>query len=77
VLGGGTNLLVKDGGFRGAAISLDRMRSIRVERKYRSLGGHFAVLSVDAGAPLASLVSFSAENGFAGIEFAAGIPGTV
>src|SRR5574342_293710 len=77
VLGGGTNLLVKDGGFRGVAISLDRMRAIRGERRYRSLGRHFAVLSVDAGASLASLVGFSVENEFTGIEFAAGIPGTV
>ena len=64
ILGGGTNLLVKDGGYRGCAISLGRMRKISVEREYRSVGGHYAVLSAEAGASLAGLLAFSAERGF-------------
>src|SRR3970040_1003070 len=41
ILGGGTNLLVRDGGFRGVMISLQRMHAIRIEREYRSIGGSF------------------------------------
>jgi UDP-N-acetylmuramate dehydrogenase len=76
-LGGGTNLLVRDGGFRGVAISLARMTSISLDREYRSVGGTFAVLHVQAGAPLQRLLNFSVENGLTGLEFATGIPGTV
>jgi len=77
ILGSGTNLLVRDGGFRGAAISLQRMNTIRIEREYRSIGGAFAVVRVEAGASLAKLLSFAVEEGLAGMEFSAGIPGTV
>jgi UDP-N-acetylmuramate dehydrogenase len=77
VLGGGTNLLVRDKGFRGAATSLERLTAIRTVREYRSIGGAFAVVSAEAGAPLAKLVSWCAEEGLTGLEFAAGIPGTV
>lgn len=76
-LGGGTNLLVRDGGFRGVAISLARMASISLDREFRSVGGTFAVLHVQAGAPLSRLLNFSVENGLTGLEFATGIPGTV
>jgi UDP-N-acetylmuramate dehydrogenase len=77
VLGGGTNLLVRDGGFRGVVISLKKMAAIGIFREYRSLGGSFAVIHVEAGAMLARLLSFSAERGLTGLEFATGIPGTV
>jgi UDP-N-acetylmuramate dehydrogenase len=77
VLGGGTNLLVKDGGFRGVVISLKHLNAIEISREYRSLGGSFTVVRADAGAALAKLVSFAAEHGLTGLEFAAGIPGTV
>ena len=77
VLGGGTNLLVRDGGFRGVAISLNKMASIEIAREYRSLGGSFSVITVEAGAMLARLLSFSVERGLTGLEFATGIPGTV
>jgi UDP-N-acetylmuramate dehydrogenase len=77
ILGGGTNLLVRDGGFRGVAISLNKMTAIEIFREYRSLGGSFAEITVEAGAMLARLLSFSVERGLTGLEFATGIPGTV
>ena len=77
VLGGGTNLLVRDGGFRGVAISLKKMAAIGITREYRSLGGSFSVINVEAGALLAKLLSFSVERGLTGLEFSTGIPGTV
>jgi UDP-N-acetylmuramate dehydrogenase len=77
VLGGGTNLLVRDGGFRGVVISLKQLAAIEVAREYRSLGGSFVVVHAGAGAALARLLSFSVERGLTGLEFATGIPGTV
>jgi len=77
VLGGGTNLLVRDRGYRGAVISLKKMSTIELMREYRSLGGSFAVLRADAGAALARLLSFSVGRGLTGVEFSTGIPGTV
>jgi UDP-N-acetylmuramate dehydrogenase len=77
ILGGGTNLLVRDGGFRGVAISLERLKTIRIEREYHSVGGHYAVLSAEAGVSLGSLLGFAVDKGLTGLEFTAGIPGTV
>jgi len=77
VLGGGTNVLVRDGGFRGVAISLRRLNAIRVEREYRSLGGTYAVVHAEAGAALAKVISFTANASLTGLEFATGIPGTM
>ena len=77
VIGSGTNLLVRDGGFRGVAISLKRLDAVEVAREYRSLGGSFAVIAAGAGAQLARVLNFAVERGLTGLEFAAGIPGTV
>jgi UDP-N-acetylmuramate dehydrogenase len=77
ILGGGTNLLVRDGGFRGVVISLDHLNTIRIEREYRSVGGNYAVLLAEAGALLPKLHAFAMEQGLTGLEFATGIPGTI
>jgi UDP-N-acetylmuramate dehydrogenase len=77
VIGSGTNLLVRDKGFRGMIVCLKRMTAIRVVREYRSIGGAFAVIFVEAGALLAKLLFFSVDEGLTGLEFSAGIPGTV
>ncbi len=77
ILGGGTNLLVRDGGFRGVVVSLKNLRTIALEREYRSIGGVFAVVLAEAGASLSKLLAFTAEEGLTGLEFTAGIPGTV
>jgi UDP-N-acetylmuramate dehydrogenase len=77
VIGSGTNLLVRDGGFRGVVICLQRLSTIRIEREYHSVGGTFSVVYAEAGALLPKLLSFTIEQGLTGLEFAAGIPGTV
>ncbi len=77
ILGGGTNVLVRDGGFRGVVINLKRMQKIAIEREYRSIGGLFAVINAEAGALLPKVLAFTAEEGLTGFEFAAGIPGTI
>lgn len=77
ILGGGTNLLVRDGGFRGIVVCLERMAKIGIEREYRSVGGGFTVVAAEAGALLSRLNAFAAEHGLTGFEFSTGIPGTV
>ncbi len=77
ILGGGTNLLIRDGGFRGVVVSLRNLRTISIVREYRSIGGSFAVVLAEAGVSLPKLLAFTADEGLTGFEFAAGIPGTV
>jgi UDP-N-acetylmuramate dehydrogenase len=77
IVGGGTNLLVRDGGYRGVLISLQRMNTVKIDREYRSIGGSFAMVYAEAGALLSQALSFAVEEGLTGLEFAAGIPGTV
>ncbi|OGW39568.1 MAG: UDP-N-acetylenolpyruvoylglucosamine reductase [Nitrospirae bacterium RBG_13_39_12] len=71
-LGGGTNILVRDGGIEGVVISFKSFKKIEI----LSEDDNYVNLSVEAGTPLQRLVRFSAENGFAGIEGLAGIPGS-
>ena len=77
LLGGGTNVLVRDGGFRGVVITLQRMQAVTIEREYRSIGGSFVVVRAEAGVSLAKLLSFAVDQGLTGLEFGAGIPGTL
>lgn len=72
-LGGGTNILVRDGGIEGAVISLRSFKKIEIlsEDKVN------VKMHVEAGTPLQRLVNFSREKGYAGIEGLAGIPGSV
>ncbi len=77
ILGGGTNLLVRDGGFRGVVINVQRMNAIRIEREYHAVGGTFITVYAEAGAMLSKLLSFATEEGLTGLEFAVGIPGTI
>ena len=67
VLGGGSNLLVSDKGFRGIVINLQF--SILNFRKSKIITG--------AGTSLGKLVNTSAKKGLSGLEWAAGIPGTI
>ena len=69
VLGNGSNLLVSDKGFRGLIISIGNyMSEIKIEGKR---------IYVEAGALLGQVAQAAAKNGLTGMEFAAGIPGTV
>jgi UDP-N-acetylmuramate dehydrogenase len=77
ILGAGTNLLVRDGGFRGVVINLQHMNAIGIEREFRSVGGNYAVVTAEAGALLPKLHAFAMEKSLTGLEFTTGIPGTV
>ncbi len=74
VMGGGTNLMVRDGGIRGVVISLTRgFSGIEI----RESGPEKVVVHAGAGAGLGALCRFAAESKLAGMDFAVGIPGTV
>ena len=72
-VGNWTNLIVRDGGYRGALVSLARMRSISL----RDEGKGGVLLLAGAGCPLSELVSLAVREALAGMEFCAGIPGSV
>jgi len=72
-LGNGSNLLVSDGGYDGFVIKttgLDRLEWVDFFYSGRKL-------IVGSGVPLSRLAQFAAEEGLTGLEWAAGIPGTV
>jgi UDP-N-acetylmuramate dehydrogenase len=69
VIGNGSNLLVGDKGIRGLVIEMNGDReNITVEGD---------VLTAGAGVLLAKAAHVAAEYGLSGMEFAAGIPGTL
>ena len=67
VLGNGSNLLVRDGGFAGVVFRLPVGEA--------TVSGH--TLMCPAGAMLKSVCRAAREAGLSGLEFAYGIPGTV
>ena len=72
-MGNGTNLIVRDGGYRGVVISLKHLRLIRVLGELAGGTGIYA----EGGASLSELVSLSLTEGLGGLEFCAGIPGSI
>ena len=68
-----TNIIVRDSGYRGAILLTTGMKEIRYE--CTSEGGYF--ISAQAGAALAKVVSRSVTEELTGLEFCAGIPGSV
>jgi UDP-N-acetylmuramate dehydrogenase len=69
VLGGGFNTLALDGPLPGVVIQLSRFR--RLEERPGTL------LRVEAGVSHSQVTRFCVERGLAGLEFTAGIPGSV
>lgn len=81
VLGGGTNLLVRDGGIRGVVISpspgLAGVRLLDTPFTEKGVQKEVVDIKVESGISLWQMCRFADENGFSGLAFAAGIPGTV
>ena len=69
VLGSGTNILVHDDGYRGAVI--------RLAGQFREFNFQQRLVTAGAAVPLAVLAQRAQELGLRGLEFAAGIPGSV
>ena len=69
ILGNGSNLLVGDGGYRGAVIQVYRnMSAVTVEG---------TMITAQAGALLSAVAAAAKNASLTGFEFAGGIPGTV
>ncbi len=66
---GGTNLLVRDKGIRGVVVSLSRLRAIKDEPDH--------VIYAEGGVGMPTLISHAVRRSLSGLEWAAGIPGTV
>ena len=69
VLGGGTNVLVRDGGIRGLTIRLAKsLTGVQIKDR---------CVTAEAGVLYPVLANTTAGSGLKGLEFATGIPGTV
>jgi UDP-N-acetylmuramate dehydrogenase len=75
VIGRGSNLLVADAGYDGVIVMLGR-KFAAIEQRAGEKGGE-SLVRVEAGCSLMKLVNWCAAQGLAGLEFAAGIPGSV
>ena len=70
ILGGGSNVLVSDKGFRGVVV-LDRAKEVRFEL------GDQPTVWCEAGVVIANLAKRCASKGLAGLEWSATVPGTI
>jgi len=86
ILGAGSNLLISDKGFNGLVIKIENCKlkvefcDSRTKRKKKTKSSSHiknCKVNAEAGVPLNKLVSVSAEKSLSGMEWAAGIPGTV
>ena len=70
ILGGGSNVLVSDKGFRGVVV-LNRAKEVRFEM------GDQPSVWCEAGVVIANLAKRCASKGLSGLEWSATVPGTV
>ncbi|MFL0247264.1 UDP-N-acetylmuramate dehydrogenase [Candidatus Clostridium stratigraminis] len=68
IIGRGSNLVVRDGGYRGVIIKLTKLDTIMVQEE---------MVIVQGGADLCKVSDAALNNDLTGFEFACGIPGTV
>lgn len=73
MLGNGTNMLVSDNGFRGIVI----LMKDRDGKALYETDGDEMLVTVSAGYLLSKIANETAAKGYSGMEFAAGIPGSV
>lgn len=69
VMGNGSNLLVRDGGIPGFVI--------RLVGEFTAISVESATITAGGGASLSEIVNCATSKGIGGLEFLAGIPGTV
>ena len=71
VIGSGSNVIIRDGGFKGIVIKLGGdFRKIKIDNNN-------SILSVGAGTKDSVVSKFCVENSISGLEFLSGIPGTI
>ena len=68
VIGNASNLIIRDGGISGLVLILTAMNQIKVEDNQ---------VVAQAGATIVDTAFTAAHHGLSGLEFAAGIPGSV
>ena len=74
LIGNGSNLLVSDEGLKGVCIEIGAdMRDIAITQE----ANDYMIVTASAGVLLSGLAAFALKNSLHGLEFAAGIPGTV
>ncbi|TMQ13092.1 MAG: UDP-N-acetylmuramate dehydrogenase [Deltaproteobacteria bacterium] len=69
VIGGGSNLIVRDGGVRGAVLGTGRLRGLALTPP--------ATIRVEAGVSTGKVLSLAMKNDLGGVEFLGGVPGSV
>lgn len=69
VMGNGTNLIVSDTGYKGVII--------KISDNYSDIAADRDEITAQAGAYIVAVSNLALKNSLAGLEFAAGIPGTV
>jgi len=69
ILGGGSNVLASDKGYEGLVIKMESQK-ITVDKAQM-------VISAEAGCQLSKIINESVANNLSGLEWAAGIPGTL
>ncbi|MEO7735760.1 MAG: UDP-N-acetylmuramate dehydrogenase [Kofleriaceae bacterium] len=69
VVGGGSNLLVRDGGIRGVVLGTGRLRGLALAPP--------TTIRVEAGVSTGKLLSLALKSDLGGIEFLGGVPGSV
>jgi UDP-N-acetylmuramate dehydrogenase len=74
IIGNGTNLLVRDNGIQGVVIS---MKHCLQDIQHTVLDKDNVVVTSGAAARLNALCKYAIDNGFKGMNFALGIPGSV
>ena len=69
VVGGGSNLIVRDGGVRGVVINTGRLRRLELVPP--------GTIHVEAGVSTGKVLSLAMKHDLGGIEFLGGVPGSV
>jgi UDP-N-acetylmuramate dehydrogenase len=76
ILGSGSNLLIRDGGMRGVVIHLSQLQQVERIEVVREDEKEFW-LKVPSACLKAHVLQWALEKGLSGLEFSAGIPGSM
>lgn len=68
LIGNGSNMLIRDGGYRGVVISTEKLQGIDIDGER---------LTALAGDSLSQIAKVAQQAGLTGLEFASGIPGSL
>ena len=72
ILGGGSNILVSDKGYKGLIIKIKNQKS-----KIKNTNQKSKIIETESDALLSQIVALALKNSLTGLEWAIGIPGTV